>query len=310
MKIIKCGGTSLANYEDRIKIYNQIKKSDEKTILIVSAFANSPYSTKSLKSLLKDNYDYYMKEQLITLGEIISSIKVTNELLNEYIDASLIYIDELGIKVNSYENNIEIFSLDNSKILDKINNHKVVVIPGFIAINQDNKIVSLKENGSDLTAIIVAKMLEINDVYLYKDVLGLSSIDPSISSSYKLYEKVSYDNMLKIISHGNSLVQYEAVKLAKENNINIHILHYLNQSQETLISKVLNVQVTTFSLLDNDVYIDGYTDINKIENILILKNIKYDYLLPCNGFIKIATSYNNSLLIINTLHNLYLKGEL
>lgn len=310
MKIIKCGGTSLANYEDRIKIYNQIKKSDEKTILIVSAFANSPYSTKSLKSLLKDNYDYYMKEQLITLGEIISSIKVTNELLNEYIDASLIYIDELGIKVNSYENNIEIFSLDNSKILDKINNHKVVVIPGFIAINQDNKIVSLKENGSDLTAIIVAKMLEINDVYLYKDVLGLSSIDPSISTSYKLYEKVSYDNMLKIISHGNSLVQYEAVKLAKENNINIHILHYLNQSQETLISKVYNVQVTTFSMLDNDVYIDGYTDHTKIENILILRNIKYDYLLPCNGFIKISSSYNNSLHIITTLHNLYLKGEL
>lgn len=310
MKIIKCGGTSLANYEDRIKIYNQIKKSEEKTILIVSAFANSPYSTKSLKSLLKDNYDYYMKEQLITLGEIISSIKVCNELLNEYIDASLIYIDELGIKVNSNENNVEIVSLDNSKILEKTNNNKVVVIPGFIAINQDNKIVSLKENGSDLTAIIIAKMLEINDVYLYKDVLGLSSIDPNVSSNYKLYEKVSYDNMLKIISHGNTLVQYEAVKLAKENNINIHILHYLNQSQETLISKVYNVQVTTFSLLDNDVYIDGYTDINKIENILILKNIKYDYLLPCNGFIKIATSYNNSLLIINTLHNLYLKGEL
>ena len=310
MKIIKCGGTSLANYEDRIKIYNQIKKSEEKTILVVSAFANSPYSTKSLKSLLNDNYDYYMKEQLITLGEIISSIKVCNELLNEYIDASLIYIDELGIKVNSNENNVEIVCLDNSKILEKTNNHKVVVIPGFIAINQDNKIVSLKENGSDLTAIIIAKMLEINDVYLYKDVLGLSSIDPNVSSNYKLYEKVSYDNMLKIISHGNTLVQYEAVKLAKENNINIHILHYLNQSQETLISKVYNVQVTTFSLLDNDVYIDGYTDINKIENILILKNIKYDYLLPCNGFIKIATSNNNSLLIINTLHNLYLKGEL
>ena len=57
-----------------------------------------------------------------------------------------------------------------------------MVIPGFIAINQDNKIVSLKENGSDLTTIIIAKMLEINDVYLYKDVLGLSSIDPNLQN--------------------------------------------------------------------------------------------------------------------------------
>ena len=310
MKIIKCGGSSLKSNEDRKKIYQNIKSLDEKVILIVSAFANSNYSTKSLRSLIKGNFDYYMKEQLITLGEVISSIIVTNELLNEYVDASLIYVNELGIYVNSNENNVEITKLDNSIIKEKIDNHKVVVTPGFIAINQDNKIVSLKENGSDLTAVIIGKMLETNDVYLYKDVLGLSSIDPSVSSSYKLYEKVSYDNMLKIISHGNNLIQYDAVKLAKENNINIHILHYLNQSYETLITKVYNVKVTTFSLKDNDIYIDGYTSQEKVENILILKDIKYDYILPSNGYIKIVTTYNNQNHIINTLHSLFLKGEL
>ena len=310
MKIIKCGGTSLANYEDRKKIYQNLKNIDDKVVLIVSAFANSNYSTKSLRSLIKGNYDYYMKEQLITLGEIISSIIVTNELLNEYIDASLIYVNELGIYVNSNENNVEITKLDNSIIKEKIDNHKVIVIPGFIAINQENKIVSLKENGSDLTAVIIAKMLETKDVYLYKDVLGLSSIDPHISSSFKLYDKISYDNMLKLISHGNKLVQYDAVKLALENNINIHILHYLNQSYETLITKVYNVKVTTFSLKDNDIYIDGFTSQEKIENILILKDIKYDYILPSNGYIKIVTSYNNQNYIINTLHSLFLKGEI
>ena len=310
MKIIKCGGASLSNKEDREKIYSQIKESNEKIILIVSAFANSNYSTNTLKSLIKGNFDYYMKEQLITLGEIISSIIVTNELLNEYIDASLIYINELGIKVNSNENECEIISLDNSKIKEKISNHKVIVIPGFIAINQDNKIVSLKDNGSDLTAIIIAKMLEINDVFLYKNVFGLSSIDPEYSSKYKLFNKISYDNMIKIVEHGSNLIQLEALKFAKENNINIHIQHYLNKSNETLISKVYNVKVTSFSLKDNDVYIDGYTNFEKIENILILKNLPYDYLLPCNGYIKIVTSFNNELTLLKTLHEIYMKGEL
>ena len=310
MRIIKCGGASLNNYEDRKKLYKEIKEYNGSIVLIVSAFQTGPYSTLQLDSLIKDNYTYQMKQELITIGEIISSIIVTNELLNEYIDATIIYKEDIGIYVNSSDKMDEIMSLDGSKIKEELLSHKVVVIPGFIGINQYGKQVSLNKNGSDLTAVLIAKMLEEKDVFLYKNVLGLSSIDPSLNKNFKIYKNISYDLMQKITMHGNPLIQDEALKKAKEYDITIHVQHYINHLHETTISKSNSERIIVFQVFNNDVLIDGYINIEFIENTLINKEIRFDYILQCNTYLKIVTGYNNEFIILNTLHNLYLKGEL
>lgn len=310
MKIIKCGGASLNNYQDRKKLYNEIKEYNGSVVLIVSAFQDGPYSTKQLESLLENNYTYQMKQELITIGEIISSIKVVNELLNEYIDATLIYKEDIGIYVNTSDKMDEIVSLNGDKIKEELLVHKVVVVPGFIGINQDNKQVSLNKNGSDLTAILVAKMLDEKDVFLYKDALGLSSINPKLENKYKLYKSLSYDMMHKIVLHGNPIIQEEALLKAKEYNINIHMQHYINHLYGTSITKSNSERVTVFQMQDNDVFIDGYINKEQVENILIEKNILFDYVLQCNSYLKIVTGYNNELAILKTLHDLFMKGEL
>lgn len=310
MKIIKCGGSVLKNYNDRLQLYKEIKSSDEKVVLVVSAFNDCPYSTNELSLLLKDNYTYEMKQEIIVIGEIISSLRVTNELLNQYIDATLIYKEDIGINVFTTDKMEHIVNIDASKIIEETNKHKVVVVPGFIGINQNNKIVSLNKNGSDLTAVIVAKMLKLEDVYLYKDVLGLASIDPKIESNFKLYKDISYSLMNQIILHGSDLIQEDAVKFAKDNNINIHIVHYLNHSYQTNISKSNKERIIVFQIKENNVYIDGYNNKDNIERHLLAKNIVFDYILPCNTYLKIVTSYENELKIINTLHSIYMKGDL
>ena len=310
MKIIKCGGASLNNYQDRKKLYNEIKEYNGSIVLIVSAFQDGPYSTKKLASLLDNNYTYQMKQELITIGEIISSIKVVNELLNEYIDASLIYKEDIGIHVNTSDKMDEIVSLDGSKIKEELLAHKVVVVPGFIGINQDNKQVSLNKNGSDLTAILVAKMLDEKDVFLYKDALGLSSINPKLENKYKLYKSLSYDMMHKIVLHGNPIIQEEALLKAKEFDINIHMQHYINHLYGTRITRSNSERIIVFQILDNDVFIDGYINKEQIENILFEKNILFDYILQCNSYLKIVTGYDNESTILKTLHDLFMKGEL
>lgn len=310
MKVIKCGGSILKDYENRKRLYKELNQEKDNVILVVSAFNDCYYSTSSLRKLLSKNYTYEMEQELIILGEIISSIRVCNELLNEYIDATVLYKDELGIHVKTSDKMDEIDYLDNTFILKKVKEHKVVVVPGFIGINQNNKYVSLNKNGSDLTAIAVAKMCDLSEVYLYKDVLGLSSIDPNISTNYKLYKAVSYDFISQIALHGNELLQLQAIKLAKDSNINIYIIHHINHNYITAISKFSKEKIVVFQLFNDDIYIDGYSYNNIIENMLINKNINYDYILPCASYLKIVTSYNNQNQIITTLHNLYIKGEL
>lgn len=309
MKVIKCGGSILKDITNRKRLYKEIKTLEDKVILIVSAFNDSPYSTNSLNNLITNNYTFEMKQELLVIGEIISSIRVCNELLNEYIDADVLYKEEIGIIVQTTDKMEQIVSLDNSKIKEKINKHKVIVVPGFIGINQDNKIVTLNKNGSDLTALLIAKMLEIDEVFLYKDVLGLSSIDPSVSTNYKLYKNISYDLMNQIVMHGNGLVQDLAVKIAKENKINIHIQNFLNHNFETLVSTVSKERIVVFTESRQDIFIDGFTNKDFMENILRKHKLQFDYILPCNSYLKVVTSYNNQKQILLTLNNLYVKGE-
>lgn len=308
MKIIKYGGNALNDKNNRKLIYKQIK--NEKAVLIVSAFKNGPYSTSTLKSLITNNYTTLMNQQLIILGEIISSIIVTNELLNEGIDATIIYPYELGIYVNFNDKMEDIISLDNEIIKQCIDKHQIVVIPGFIGINQDDYLVSLNEGGSDLTAILVAKMLDCNEVFLKKDVLGLASINPKYSKDYKLYQHVSYDTMLLLASHGNKLIQEDALKYAKDYKINIHINHFLNNAYDTLIQYNSKERVITFSIFDNFVYIDGYDNTILIENYLIGNHIPFDYIMNLKSSLKIVTSYKNQEQLLSILHTLFMKGEL
>ncbi|MDY2889553.1 MAG: hypothetical protein SOU19_08360 [Candidatus Caccosoma sp.] len=309
MKVIKCGKDALKKYENRLNLYNEIKAYDGQIILVVSAFNDSPYSTKSLRTLLNNNYTIEMEQEIIVIGEIISSLRVTNELLNQYIDATLLYKEEIGIYVEFSDKMEHIIRIDEIPIKSKLSNHKVLVVPGFIGISQNNKIVSLNKNGSDLTALIMAKVFECSDVYLYKNVLGLSSISPNIYSKYKVFKSVSYDLMLQNIAHGNDLVQEEALRFAKDNDINIHIQNYLNHDNETLITKFAKEKVIIFQINNNEIYIDGYNNKEQIENTLRLNNFEFDYILPCNSFLKIVCN-DNAKNVLLYLHNLYLKGEL
>lgn len=309
MKIIKCGKDALKDLKNRLKLYDEIKLYDEQVILVVSAFNDSPYSTSSLRTLLVNNYSNEMEQEMIVIGEIISSLRVCNELLNKYIDAIVLYKEEIGIHVKFTDKMEQVIKIDKELIKSKLENHKVLVVPGFIGISQNNKIVSLNKNGSDLTAVIMASVFECKDVYLYKNVLGLSSINPYIYSNYKLYKSISYDLMLQSISHGNDLIQEEALRFAKDNEIKVHIQNYLNHDNETIISKFSNEKVVIFQMIANEIYIDGYSNKEQIENVLRLNNFEFDYILPCNSYLKIVLK-NDTKEVLCYLHNLYLKGEL
>lgn len=309
MKIIKCGGKVLSNISFRKELYKEIKNSDEKIVLVVSAFSNSPYSTSTLKSLICNNHNYEMEQQIITLGEIISSIVICNEMLNEMIDVSYICKENIGIYVKTSDKMDYIERLDNSFIKEKIDKHKVVIVPGFIAYNQENKLVSLNKNGSDLTALLIAKMLEVDEIYLYKDVLGLSSIDPTSKKQFKVYKKVSYSLMEQIIVHGSNIISLDAIRYAKDNNIKINLQFYLNHIHNTIIDKFSNEKVIVFQYKNNIIYIDGYTNKEHIENILSFNKFDFDYILPCNSFVKVVCK-NNTDKIYDYLYSLFLKGEL
>lgn len=309
MKIIKYGGNALKSKMNRLSIYKKLKNEKDKVVMVVSAFKDSPYSTSDLSLLLTKNYTYEMKQQMIILGEIISSLRICNELLNEGINATVILPQEVGISVFTSDHFEYLLELDDTFIKEKSEQYDVIVFPGFIGINQDGYFVSLNESGSDLSAVFVAKMLGEKEIFLYKDVLGLASIDPHLSAQFRLFKNASFEQMMMISEHKNQLVQKEALHYAADYQINIHVSHFLNDTSETLISKKSGERVVVMSYEDHFVYLDGYQQSEKISNYLLINHVYFDYIMTSNHSLKIVTSEHNEKEILLLLHDLYIKGE-
>lgn len=301
MKVYKYGGNILKDRETRFSIYKQLKKETDKIIMVVSAFKESPYSTDSLNDLLVNYDDPYLNQRMLTAGELISSLIICSELRSLYVNANVIYPEEIGIYVDKTDDRIDVLRLDETNILNKLEHCKILVCPGFVALDSNNKIVSLNRGGSDLSAILIAKMLNLNTVYYFKDVYGVSLCNPKYYDTKKILNRVSYDKMICFAKHGSNLIQLEALKKAKEYQIELHIKHYLMLNEGTLVNDKKGDSSLQINIKDNKVYIDGYENASYLKKILFDNELDYDILVTIQDSIEITTNSHNEKEILQVI---------
>ncbi len=238
VEIIKLGGNVLKTEKDRLICFNKIDFNNGlKKIIICSAMGRSgfPYSTDNLDALVTDISDVE-KDRLLGCGEIISSVVMSsffNKLgKNAY---SLSYLDT-GICVLKSNNKNEIVKLSNKRMLELLEMYDVLLIPGFIAFNDNYDIVTLGRGNSDLTAMIVAKMLSINKVTLYKDVLGVYPFMILPLLNYEYYKQLNYNEVDEMINSGCKIISKDALIYAKNSNIEINITGYNSNENGSIIN--------------------------------------------------------------------------
>lgn len=238
VEIIKLGGNVLKTEKDRLMCFNKIDFNNGfKKIIICSAMGRSgfPYSTDNLNALAIDISDVE-KDRLLGCGEIISSV-VMSSFFNKLGKKaySLSYLD-IGICVSKRNNKSEVVNLSNDRIIKLIKEYDVLLIPGFIAYDDNKDIVTLGRGNSDLTAMIIAKMLGINKVTLYKDVLGVYPFMILPLLNYKYYKQLNYNEADEMINSGCNIISKDALTYAKNSNIEINITGYNSNENGSIIN--------------------------------------------------------------------------
>ncbi len=293
MKIYKYGGNILKDQSTRNSIYKQLKKEQEPILLVVSAFKETPYSTDSLTHLLANQEDFYLTQRMQTTGELISAIIICSELKNLYFNCDILYPEELGIQINKTQDKIEIENLDATQLNAKLKGRDILVCPGFTGKDKSQQIVSLNRGGSDLTAILLAQMTQTKEVTFFKDVPGVGLCDPKYYTHHKILENVSYDKMILFAKHGSNLIQLEALKMAKEYQIELRIKHFAIQNTGTLINDKKGDSSLGIHIKDQKIYIDGFNNATYIKKILFENELPYDLLITIQDSIEITTPYHN-----------------
>ena len=215
MIVYKYGGTALLDEEQLVKTVVEGIRSHEKVILIVSAIGRypAPYSTDALFKLC-DCVSEKEIARIVSCGEIISSVKVSNILNKNYIKSISLSIYDINLVYN------DAFSVDD-KINDYINSYDVVVIPGFIGL-KDNEPILLPRGGSNITASFFAYYFKC-DLVIFTDVDGLYSEDPKLNNKVERIPLLSYETLKDITKYNPALFPYLGIKYLEMGGVNVMI---------------------------------------------------------------------------------------
>lgn len=99
----------------------------------------------------------------------------------------------------------------------------IAVVAGFQGIDRDGNITTLGRGGSDTTAVALASALKAEFCEIYTQVDGIYTADPKLCPRAKKLDRVSYEEMMEMISLGVGAMHINAVDLAMKGNVPLHL---------------------------------------------------------------------------------------
>lgn len=248
MEIIvqKFGGTSVSTKERRKMVIEKVKetlKSGAKPVVVVSAMGRNgdPYATDSLLSLVNEKFKETNKlatDMLMCCGEIISTVAMSNELLEEGIEAVPLTGGQAGILTDNKYSQAEPIDINTKNIIDVITGNKIPVIAGFQGIDRNGFFTTLGRGGSDTTAAILGTALNAKEVQIFTDVDGIMTADPRIVNDAELINKISYAEIFELADQGAKVIHPRAVEAAMRGNIPLVIRNTMSDCSGTIIDNI------------------------------------------------------------------------
>lgn len=102
------------------------------------------------------------------------------------------------------------------------------VITGFICRTVDGRISTLGRNGSDYSASIFGRLLQVDQIHIWTNVDGLLSADPAAVPQAELLQHLSYREAFELAYFGARVIHPQALSPAQECNIPVFIRNTFN----------------------------------------------------------------------------------
>ncbi|WP_202319510.1 aspartate kinase [Archaeoglobus neptunius] len=104
----------------------------------------------------------------------------------------------------------------------------IPVVTGFIGVTDDGSITTLGRGGSDFTATILAAALEVDEVWLWKEVDGIMTCDPKYVPNAKVIPEISYQEAMELSHFGAKILHPRALEPVMRKRIPVRIKNTFN----------------------------------------------------------------------------------
>lgn len=153
-------------------------------------------------------------DQIISLGEVISSILVSHYLTEQGLHSQWLDARKYIITDTSFREG----KVDWKKTEEHIHQlkadlqHTIFVTQGFIGSNELGFTTTLGREGSDYTAAIFASCLQAESVTIWKDVPGVMSADPKRLPGAIVFDELPYTEAAEMTYYGASVIHPKTIK--------------------------------------------------------------------------------------------------
>lgn len=114
----------------------------------------------------------------------------------------------------------------------------IPIITGYIGCTKDGCVTTFGRGGSDYSASLIASIMQVNKIILWKDVIGLYDKDPKIHKRAKLMKETNYKTAITLSKKGAKILHHASIYPAQSKYIPIWIKCFLDlKAKGTLIWK-------------------------------------------------------------------------
>jgi aspartate kinase len=104
----------------------------------------------------------------------------------------------------------------------------IPVVTGFIAATQDGVMTTLGRGGSDYSASIIGAALDASEVWIWTDVDGVMTANPSEVPEARTLAEISYSEASELAYYGAKVLHYKTILPAFRQSIPVRILNSFN----------------------------------------------------------------------------------
>ena len=269
LKVLKFGGSSLADAECFKKVKNIIDQDECRKVIVVSApgkrnkqdnkitdllylcYAHIQYGVdyKPMLEMIKSRYqeivdglgikfdldkEFEKIEQHIIKGTDQDFIVSRGENLNAKIIATYLgwdFVDATDHIIFNYDRSVDKErTYELLKLAYNSSKSGKIVVSGFYGTMPDGKLALMSRGGSDITGALVAAALEADIYENWTDVPGILMADPSIVKDPYPIPKISYDELRELTYLGAKVLHEASVFPVREAGIPVNIRDTNNPS--------------------------------------------------------------------------------
>lgn len=203
-------------------IYAEVRRG-RRVVAVVSAFAGETDRLLDEARALGLAHDNPLLPAYVVQGEERAAALAALACDRIGLSATTLSVRELGIVAHGPVEHARPTALDRRALDLALDQHEVVVVPGFGALSTDGRVVLLGRGGSDLTALFLAAELGLDHVQLVKDVDGLYDRDPNVDPDARRYDLASW---VEAKALGGGLVQPDALDLAEARRLRVEVRNH------------------------------------------------------------------------------------